>query len=129
MTSDVVLKVIGLLGAAGLCGAVASILVARMQRPKIAADARRVDAETEGLALANAAKVEALVTKRLAPIEARDAECQRQLTELSDEVAVLRGQVVVLEQTLRANGIAIPATGGYRSDIARRRAHRQGDTP
>lgn len=82
--------------------------LARLNRPKIAADTRRVDAETETVAVNNAEKVIDLLGKRLDRVEAEHAKCQDDITELRRGRDRDRRRIGRLEQALRDNGIAIP---------------------
>lgn len=95
-------------GIAVMFTAVTSLIIARMNTPKIAADSRRVDADTETVAVHNAEKVVDLLGKRLDRVELEHANCQRDITELRKVSAGDRRRIARLEQALRDNGIPIP---------------------
>lgn len=103
------------LGNAGVVTLLAAIVtglsgygLARLNRPKIAADTRRVDADTETVAVHNAEKVVELLGKRLDRVEAEHAKCQDDIIELRSGRTRDRMRIARLEQALRVNGIAIP---------------------
>lgn len=86
----------------------ASYFLARLNRPKIAADARRVDADTETVAVTNAEKVIDLMGRRLDAVEKEHEKCQADIDELRRGRAGDRRRIGRLEQALRDNGIPIP---------------------
>ena len=76
-------------------------LTARFQKPKVTADTRKVDAETEQIIVATAARLVGSVRTQLEQLQNDHDNCQGQIDGM-------RRRISALEKALRDNDIALP---------------------